>query len=101
MRMGVIELYSDINEALLARVKYRNIKERKRAMEIWSKRYASKFRHCYFIISPTVDVLKVKKNGENGKHYNDYENDSAVLANTPTIKRIPRISYPHMDKQDR
>ena len=64
MRAGRIELYS-WDGGLLVGYNYVCVADRKREVEIWKRRYSFRFSKCYFQITPSVDIDRLKENGQN------------------------------------
>ena len=61
---GVVQLYS-WDGGMLAQSKYDCVKNRKRIMEIWKRRYAKNYIHCFYIIIPHTNDRMIRDNGEN------------------------------------
>ena len=64
MRSGRINLY-DWNDKLISSLYYISLPTRKRAIEVWKKRYRDKIKDCYFQIRPNVSAMRTRGNGEN------------------------------------
>jgi len=71
MKVGRIELY-DWDGILVDNLRYNSVPHRKQLIEMWRKRYQSKFNGCYFQIIPSTDTYRVRLNGENGKPKKEY-----------------------------